>query len=152
VPWGHEFDFYLAIERIPIGLADTGIYRPITGRFFGSKRFVDYLWVLLAAAGIVLIAPWTNNGINVLSLICFVGGRFWAFISSWEESFKIMKDGGCCNWNALCFPINCAFGIMGNGFSNLTPTFLSLGETSSCPVPYLYIRNESTRPTSSSYI
>jgi inner membrane transporter RhtA len=36
-----------------------------------------------------------------------------------------MKDGGCCNWNALC-PINC-FWNYGNGFSNLTPTFLSLG-------------------------
>jgi inner membrane transporter RhtA len=31
--------------------SDTGIYRPITGRCFLSKRFVDYLWVLLAAAG-----------------------------------------------------------------------------------------------------
>jgi inner membrane transporter RhtA len=49
--------------------SDTGIYRPITGRCFGSKRFVDYLWVLLAAAGIVLIAPWTNNGINVLGVL-----------------------------------------------------------------------------------
>jgi inner membrane transporter RhtA len=41
--------FYL-IERIPIGLGDTGIYRPI-GRCFLAQRFVDYLWVLLAAAG-----------------------------------------------------------------------------------------------------
>jgi hypothetical protein len=37
-----------------------------------------------------------------------LAGAFGLFISSWE-GFKIMKDGGCCNWNALCFPINCAF-------------------------------------------
>jgi threonine/homoserine efflux transporter RhtA len=70
---------------------------------FGSKRFVDYLWVLLAAAGIVLIAPWTNNGINVLGVL-FCYGRFWAFISSWEERFQNNeRRRGCCNWNALCF-------------------------------------------------
>jgi inner membrane transporter RhtA len=38
-----------------------------------------------------------------------------------------MKDGEAVATGMLCFPINCAFGIMGNGFSNLTPTFLSLG-------------------------
>jgi inner membrane transporter RhtA len=52
VPWGHEFDFYLAIERIPIGLAVTlEFIGPLLVAVFGSKRFVDYLWVLLAAAG-----------------------------------------------------------------------------------------------------
>jgi threonine/homoserine efflux transporter RhtA len=47
VPWGHEFDFYLAIERIPIGLAVTLEFIGPLLVCFGSKRFVDYLWVLL---------------------------------------------------------------------------------------------------------
>jgi inner membrane transporter RhtA len=78
VPWGHEFDFYLAIERIPIGLAVTlEFIGPLLVAVFGSKR-LDYLWVLLAAAGIVLIAPWTNNGINVLGvLFALLAGAFW---------------------------------------------------------------------------
>jgi inner membrane transporter RhtA len=43
--------FYLAIERIPIGLAVTlEFIGPLLVAVFGSKRFVDYLWVLLAAA------------------------------------------------------------------------------------------------------
>jgi inner membrane transporter RhtA len=46
-----------------------------------------------AAAGIVLIAPWTNNGINVLGVLFALLAGFWAFISSWEERYKIMKDG-----------------------------------------------------------
>jgi inner membrane transporter RhtA len=100
---------------------------PLLVAVFCSKRFVDYLWVLLAAAGIVLIAPWTNNGINVLGvLFALLAGAFGLLYRPGRKGIKIMKDGGCCNWNALCFPINCAFG-MGNGFSNLTPTFLSLG-------------------------
>jgi inner membrane transporter RhtA len=39
VPWGHEFDFYLAIERIPIGLAVTlEFIGPLLVAVFGSKR------------------------------------------------------------------------------------------------------------------
>jgi threonine/homoserine efflux transporter RhtA len=42
--WGHEFDFYLAIERIPIGLEWTLEFIGPLLVCFGSKRFVDYLW------------------------------------------------------------------------------------------------------------
>jgi inner membrane transporter RhtA len=77
--------FYLAIERIPIGLVTLEFIGPLLVAVFGSKRFVDYLWVLLAAAGIVLIAPWTNNGINVLGVLFALLAGFWAFISSWER-------------------------------------------------------------------
>jgi inner membrane transporter RhtA len=67
VPWGMNLIFYL-IERIPIGLAVTlEFIGPLLVAVFCC--FVDYLWVLLAAAGIVLIAPWTNNGINVLGVL-----------------------------------------------------------------------------------
>ena len=123
--------FYMAIERIPIGLAVTlEFIGPLLVAVFGSKRFIDYLWVLLAAAGIVLIAPWTNNGINVLGvLFALLAGAFWAFyIVLGGKVSKVMKDGeavatGMLFASLLIVP----FGIMGNGFSNLTPTFLSLG-------------------------
>lgn len=123
--------FYMSIERIPIGLAVTlEFIGPLLVAVFGSKRFIDYLWVLLAAAGIVLIAPWTNNGINVLGvLLALLAGAFWAFyIVLGGKVSKVMKDGeavatGMLFASLLIVP----FGIMGNGLSNLTPTFLSLG-------------------------
>jgi threonine/homoserine efflux transporter RhtA len=66
VPWGHEFDFLSRQSVFPLDWQTLEFIGPLYwSLFFGSKRFVDYLWVLLAAAGIVLIAPWTNNGINV---------------------------------------------------------------------------------------
>lgn len=123
--------FYMAIERIPIGLAVTlEFIGPLLVAVFGSKRFIDYLWVLLAAAGIVLIAPWTNNGINVLGvLFALLAGAFWAFyIVLGGKVSKIMKDGDAVTTGMLFASLLIVpFGIMGNGLSNLTPTFLSLG-------------------------
>jgi threonine/homoserine efflux transporter RhtA len=101
VPWGHEFDFYLAIERIPIGPVTLEFIGPLLV-CFGSKRFVDYLWVLLQA-GIVLIAPWTNNGINVLGvLFALLAGAFGLLYRPGRKGIKNNeRRRGCCNWNAL---------------------------------------------------
>jgi inner membrane transporter RhtA len=39
-------------------------------------------------AGIVLIAPWTNNGINVLGvLFVLLAGAFW-LLYRWEERYQ----------------------------------------------------------------
>lgn len=123
--------FYMAIERIPIGLAVTlEFIGPLLVAVFGSKRFVDYLWVLLAAAGIVLIAPWSNNGIDVLgALFALLAGAFWAFyIVLGGKISKIMKGGDAVTTGMLFASLLIIpFGIMGDGLSNVTPTLLSLG-------------------------
>jgi inner membrane transporter RhtA len=50
--------FYMAIERIPIGLAVTlEFIGPLLVAVWGSKRLIDYCWILLAGAGIVLMLP-----------------------------------------------------------------------------------------------
>jgi inner membrane transporter RhtA len=47
-----------------------------------------------AAAGIVLIAPWTNNGINVLGvLFALLAGAFGLLYRPGRKGIKIMKDG-----------------------------------------------------------
>ena len=72
--------FYLAIERIPIALAVTlEFIGPLLVAIIGSRRLIDYCWVLLAATGIVLIAPWNNNRIDVLGvLFALLAGALWA--------------------------------------------------------------------------
>ncbi len=123
--------FYLAIERIPLGLAVTlEFVGPLLVAVWGSKRLIDFLWILLAAAGIVLIAPWTNNGIDVLGMLfALLAGGFWAaYIVLGGKTSKIMKGGdavatGMLFASLLIIP----FGILGKGLNDLTPTFFYLG-------------------------
>lgn len=123
--------FYLAIERIPIGLAVTlEFIGPLLVAVLGSKRWVDFFWVLLAAAGIVLIAPWSNNGIDTLGMLfALLAGGFWAaYIVLGGKISKIMKGGDAVTTGMLFAAILIVpFGILGNGLGNLNPQFLGLG-------------------------
>lgn len=123
--------FYLAIERIPIGLAVTlEFIGPLLVAIWGSKRLIDFLWILLAAAGIILIAPWTNNGIDLLGVFfALLAGALWAaYIVLGGKISKIMKGGDAVATGMLFASILIIpFGILGNGFNNITPTFFYLG-------------------------
>jgi inner membrane transporter RhtA len=123
--------FYLAIERIPIGLAVTlEFIGPLLVAVLGSKRLLDYLWVLLATAGIVLIAPWSNNGLDLLGvLFALLAGAFWAaYIVLGGKVSKIMKGGEAVATGMLFATILILpFGILGSGLNSLTPTFFYLG-------------------------
>ena len=54
--------FYLTISRIPLGLAITlEFLGPLTLAVLGSRHLKDFLWVVLAAVGVVLLAPWSGR-------------------------------------------------------------------------------------------
>src|SRR5919199_146205 len=53
-----NFTLYQALDRIPLGVAVTlEFVGPLGVAVAGSRRVLDLLWVVLAAAGIVLLAP-----------------------------------------------------------------------------------------------
>ena len=123
--------FYLAIERIPIGLAVTlEFIGPLLVAIIGSKRLIDYCWVLLAAMGIVLIAPWSNDRIDLLGVVfALLAGALWAaYIVLGGKISKIMNGGQAVSTGMLFAAILILpFGLLENGLTNLTPKFLGMG-------------------------
>lgn len=123
--------FYLAIERIPIGLAVTlEFIGPLLVAIIGSRRLIDYCWVLLAAAGIVLIAPWTSDGLDLLGVFfALLAGVLWAsYIVLGGKISQIMNGGQAVSTGMLFAAILILpFGLHENGLVNLTPKFLGMG-------------------------
>src|SRR5258708_8305711 len=73
--------FYQALVRIPLGLAVTlEFVGPLGVAILGSRRALDAVWIVLAAIGIALIAPWqAGSAIDPLGVaIALLTGGCWA--------------------------------------------------------------------------
>ncbi len=74
--------FYLAVDRIPIGVATTlSFVGPVTVAAFGSRRRRDLAWVACAAVGVLAIAQPGADGYDPLGiLIGLSSGLGWAVL------------------------------------------------------------------------
>jgi inner membrane transporter RhtA len=72
--------FYEALDRIPLGIAVTiEFIGPLGVAVAGSRRALDGLWVLLAASGIALLAPWGGIHLDLVgALFGLVAAACWA--------------------------------------------------------------------------
>lgn len=74
--------FYLALERVPLGIAVAlEFIGPLTLALASSRKVLDFIWALLAAAGIVLILPLTEVSADLDlrgALLAIGAGAFWA--------------------------------------------------------------------------
>jgi inner membrane transporter RhtA len=76
-----NFCFYSSIERIPLGIAVTFEFvGPLGVAVFGSRRPLDLLWVVLAAAGILLLSDLgAGGGLDRLGVaLALFAGVLWA--------------------------------------------------------------------------
>jgi inner membrane transporter RhtA len=89
--------FYMAIDRIPLGIAVTiEFVGPLAVAVLGSRRRMDLLWVVLAAAGILLLAaPWGEGRLDALGvLLALVAGGFWgAYILIAQRAGQRFRGG-----------------------------------------------------------
>jgi inner membrane transporter RhtA len=72
--------FYRALERIPLGLAVMlEFLGPLGLAVAGSRRALDFVWVILAGGGVALIAPWTGSNVDLTgALFALLAGACWA--------------------------------------------------------------------------
>ncbi|MFL6538598.1 MAG: EamA family transporter [Chthoniobacterales bacterium] len=122
--------FYLSLSRIPLAVAVTVEFvGPLAVAVFGSRRGVDITWVVLAAAGIALIAPWTGGGTDALGvLLALAAGACWAaYILLGGRLSRLMPGGasvatGMVIASFVALPAAVATG----GFARLTvPLFVA---------------------------
>lgn len=78
---GMNSAFYLAIDRIPLGVAVTiEFVGPLAAAVLGSRRRRDLAWVGLAAAGVWLLAGARLEASDVVGLLAALGAGFGWFL------------------------------------------------------------------------
>jgi inner membrane transporter RhtA len=77
---GMNYAFFLAIAHIPLGIAVTlEFVGPLSVALFGSRHALDVVWGLLAATGIVLLAPLTGAPLDPIGVAAgLTAGALWA--------------------------------------------------------------------------
>jgi inner membrane transporter RhtA len=129
-----NFTFYTALTRIPLGVAVTVEFvGPLGVAVAGSRRAQDVLWVVLAAGGIVLLAPLGVLGAGQLDpvglLLALGAGVLWAMYILLSARVGRAFPGGtglslAMTVGAVVFlPV----GVVGAGGALLNPTLLLLG-------------------------
>jgi inner membrane transporter RhtA len=75
-----NLSFYEALDRIPLGIAVTFEFvGPLGVAIAASRSALDLLWVVLAAAGIVLLSDFGTADLDGLGVaLALVAGGFWA--------------------------------------------------------------------------
>jgi inner membrane transporter RhtA len=92
-----NFSFYLALDRIPLGIAVTlEFVGPLAVAIGTSRRRADLLWAGLAAAGILLLSPSPGGSLSLLGAgLALLAGCFWAaYILLSARIGRSMPGGG----------------------------------------------------------
>jgi len=123
--------FYMAIQRIPLGLAVTVEFAgPLFLALALSRKLLDVVWALLACVGILLIVPWKSDHVDLLGLgLAFLAGIFWAiYIVMGAKVSKIM-DGKDAVTTGMLFAslVIIPFTIWDGAVFNLTPAIFVKG-------------------------
>ena len=123
--------FYLALSRIPLGLAVTVEFLgPLGLAVFGSRRAVDVAWVVLAAAGIALITPWSGTGADPLGvLLALAACACWAGYILLGGGVSRMIRGGAAVATGMVIATFVAVpvAVATGGFAQLTPGLFGAG-------------------------
>ena len=128
---GMNFAFYEALARIPLGIAVTVEFLgPLAVAVIGSRRRLDILWAILAAAGVALIASPGGTSVDAAGLLLAgVAGACWAaYIVLGVRLGRVFPDGsGLALGMAVATLVPLGPGIAEAGTDLLVPAFIAVG-------------------------
>jgi inner membrane transporter RhtA len=137
--------FYESIKRIPLGIAVTVEFAgPLAVAVVGSRRRTDFVWVGLAAAGIVALMHGDAHGLNVLGVVfALLAGCLWGtyILVNARVGRKFEEGTGLAIAMCVASVVALPFGIAEGGAQILTPHALVLGAAVgmlSSAIPYTF--------------
>ncbi len=126
-----NLSFYAAIDRIPLGIAVTiEFVGPLGVAVAGSRRPIDALWIVLAAAGIVALTQGDAHGLNALGVAFAVfAGACWAAYILLNARVGRAFERGTGLTVAMCIAVLVAlpFGVVDGGGHLIELRSLALG-------------------------
>lgn len=123
--------FYEALSRIPLGVAVALEFTgPLTVAMLSSRRLIDMVWVILAAAGLVILLPLRQNADSIDplgALLALASGVCWALYIVFGKKAGSSLDKSCVALAMLAgscaiFPV----GLAASGTALFTPEILPL--------------------------
>ncbi|MGB3202483.1 MAG: EamA family transporter [Nodosilinea sp.] len=123
--------FYCAIARIPIGVAVALEFSgPLTVALLHSRRWLDGLWVALAAVGIVLLSPLNTPALDGLGVVlALLAGVAWgSYIVLSARMGQAFRGGeGLALSMVVGALVLLPIGVIADGQALLSPSILLLG-------------------------
>lgn len=127
-----NLSFYEALARLPIGIAVAiEFIGPLTLAVVSSRRRIDLLWVALAAAGVVLLAPWGDAASASWAGMGFaaLAGAFWAayIVFSQATGARFPGASGLSFAMIVSTIVIAPVGVASGGIDLLRPEILLIG-------------------------
>jgi inner membrane transporter RhtA len=123
--------FYLALERLPLGVTVTiEVLGPLTLSVVVSRRLSAWLWAGLALAGVVLLAGGGWERLDLIGVLCaLAAAACWAgyILSSARVGRQFSQLDGLAIAMAVGAVLALPLGIVDAGAALLNPVTLGLG-------------------------
>jgi inner membrane transporter RhtA len=123
-----NLSFYQALSRLPLGVAVAiEFIGPLTLALFGSRRWLDALWVVLAAVGIILLTPFDGKGLDIIGIgFALVAAACWAgYIVLGAKTGRTLPGGaGLALAMGVAAVVALPFGVASGGAMLLEPSIL----------------------------
>ncbi|MQA96518.1 MAG: EamA family transporter [Streptosporangiales bacterium] len=125
-----NFAIYQSFARIPLGVAVTiEFLGPLAVSVIGSRRKLDLVWVLLAGAGVLLLARGDGDIDIVGVLFALAAGACWAgyILLSAATGQRFSGQSGLAIASAVGVVVIAPMGVASGGADLLRPELLLLG-------------------------